>query len=676
MAAVANLEDEASNLRMALTRWGHEYYTLDAPSVPDQEYDRALRRLEEIEQAHPELQSPDSPTLRVGAPPLDAFMSVEHPLPMLSLDNAFSDDEMGAFSRRLVDRLDLADMPMLVAEPKLDGIAVSLIYRDGRLERAATRGDGTHGEDITLNVRTIPSVPLALEGSAWPEVFEARGEIYMPRAGFEAFNERARKVGDKTFVNPRNAAAGSLRQLDSRVTARRPLEFCAYSAGLSPTHDWPSTHWDLLRRFSAWGIPVSQHAKRLASLDDCFDYYAELSARRDSLPFDIDGIVFKVDSFALQAQLGFVARAPRWAIARKFPAQEAVTTLQSVEFQVGRTGAITPVARLKPVFVGGVTVSNATLHNMDEVGRLNLHHQDTLVIRRAGDVIPQVVSVLEERRDPNAKGVVSPEVCPVCGSAVKRYGGETTLRCTGGLVCPAQLKAAVLHFASRRAMDIDGLGEKLVDQMVQRGLLRSIADLYRVSVQDIQDLDRMAEKSAQKLVDSIAKSRQTSLPKFVFALGIREVGEATAAALASAFGGIQALGDADEEALLAVPDVGPIVAQHILTFFASTANDEVVRALIDSGVVWPAVTRSDSEGPLAGQTWVVTGRLEAFTRDEAEAKLRSLGARTAKSVSSKTSALLAGPGAGSKLKKATDLGVETLDEASFSELVSNLEKRT
>ncbi|GAB5414488.1 MAG: NAD-dependent DNA ligase LigA [Congregibacter sp.] len=666
------LAEEAGQLRAKLARWGHEYYTQDNPSVPDQDYDRAMRRLQELEESHPELRRDDSPTQRVGAPPLEVFDSVEHPIPMLSLDNAFNEEEFAAFGRRLADRLDLSEVPALVAEPKLDGIAVSLLYRNGRLERAATRGDGTRGEDITLNVRTISSVPLVLDGEAWPELFEARGEIFMPRAGFERFNERARASGEKPFVNPRNAAAGSLRQLDSRITARRPLEFCAYSAGLSPKDRWPETHWDLLRQFKAWGIPVSEHAKRLVSLQACFDYYAELAARRDGLPFDIDGIVYKVDSFELQTRLGFVARAPRWAIARKFPAQEAMTTLRSVEFQVGRTGAITPVARLQPVFVGGVTVSNATLHNMDEVSRLALHHGDTLVVRRAGDVIPQVVSVLEEHRKAGAKPVTAPDVCPVCESAVKRDGDEATLRCTGGLICPAQLKAAVLHFASRRAMDIDGLGEKIVDQLVDLKIIHNLADLYHLTVDDLSALDRMAEKLATKLVGALRDSRRTSLAKFIFALGIREVGEATAAALANAFGDLRSLENADEESLLAVPDVGPIVAQRVLTFFSSAANRRVVEALVEAGITWPAVESAAEDGPLAGQTWVVTGRLEAFSRDEAEALLRGYGARTAKSVSSKTTTLLAGPGAGSKLGKATSLGIEVIDEDAFAALIQRL----
>ena len=666
------MADEAStararDLRGLLERWNHEYYVLDAPSVPDGEYDRTLRELADLENAHPELRDPDSPTQRVGAPPLDAFQSVAHPIPMLSLDNAFSDEELAGFLRRVRDRLDVADTPEMVAEPKLDGIAVSLIYRDGRLLRAATRGDGSRGEDITLNVRTIRAIPLRLQGDDWPAEVEVRGEIFMPRAGFEAFNEQARRTGEKPFVNPRNAAAGSLRQLDSSITAQRPLDFFAYAAGQHPDEGWPDSHWEVLERFRGWGLPVSREVRRVASLAECEGYYRDLEARRDGLAFDIDGIVYKVNSFAAQEELGFVARAPRWAIARKFPAQEAMTTLLGVEFQVGRTGAITPVARLKPVFVGGVTVSNATLHNMDEIARLSLHLDDTVVVRRAGDVIPQVVSVIEERRREGAGAVSAPASCPVCDSPVERIDGEAALRCTGGLVCPAQRKASLWHFASRRAMDIDGLGDKLIEQLVDRGLVRSVADLYHLKQEELCALERMGEKSAQKLLAAIDGSRRTTLARFLFALGIREVGEATAAALATHLGSLEAIAAADEETLMAIPDVGPVVAAHVRGFFASPPQQEVVAALREAGVTWPDidVQAEDREGPLTGQTWVVSGRLESCSRDEAEERLRALGARTAKSVSGKTSVLLAGPGAGSKLAKAESLGVEVIDEAEF-----------
>jgi DNA ligase (NAD+) len=659
-------EEAAARLRSQLEQWNREYYVLDAPSVPDQEYDLALRELQALEDAHPELRSASSPTQRVGAAPLDAFQSVAHPMPMLSLDNAFSDDELSAFFQRVCDRLDSDTLPEFVAEPKLDGIAVSLIYRDGELVRAATRGDGSHGEDITLNVRTIASVPLRLQDRAPGDELEVRGEIFMPRAGFEAFNEQARRSGEKTFVNPRNAAAGSLRQLDSRITARRPLQFCAYSAGMHPEHGWPDSHWDVLQQFASWGVPVSRYAERLGSLDASIDYYQRMAAQRDGLAFDIDGIVYKVNAFAAQAKLGFVARAPRWAIARKFPAQEAMTTVTGVEFQVGRTGAITPVARLEPVFVGGVTVSNATLHNMDEIGRLALHEGDTVVVRRAGDVIPQVVSVIPERRRDGAAPVSAPDACPVCASPVEQVTGEAVLRCTGGLVCPAQLKAAVRHFASRRAMDIDGLGEKIVEQLVDRGMVRNVADLFRLRSDDLQALERMGEKSATKLAAAIAASRKTTLPRFIFALGIREVGEATALALADHFGDLDALATADIDELLSVSDVGPVVAEHLLGFFASQANRQVLSDLRAAGIEWPRpVATGSAAGPFSGQTWVVTGRLDSRSREDAEETLRVLGAKTAKSVSAKTSVLLAGPGAGSKLAKAETLGVEIIDEAEF-----------
>ncbi|MFK8041713.1 NAD-dependent DNA ligase LigA [Congregibacter sp.] len=661
-----DIKDRVQSLRKQLEDWNHEYYVLDDPSVPDQDYDKALRELQELEGKYPELEDSASPTQRVGAAPLSEFESVEHPMPMLSLDNAFSDDELGAFLTRVVDRLDVDSIPELVAEPKLDGIAVSLIYREGILVRAATRGDGSFGEDITLNVRTIGSVPLRLQGAQWPPEVEIRGEIFMPRAGFEAFNEQARRLGEKPFVNPRNAAAGSLRQLDSQITARRPLEFCAYASGQHPEEEWPGSHWDVLQLFASWGVPISRYAERLGGLADCVDYYHRLGEQRDALSFDIDGIVYKVNDFAAQRELGFVARAPRWSIARKFPAQEAVTKVTGVEFQVGRTGAITPVARLEPVFVGGVTVSNATLHNMDEIGRLNLHHGDTVVVRRAGDVIPQVVSVIADRRLNDAPLIQAPPVCPVCSSPVERVAGEATLRCTGGLVCAAQLKAAVRHFASRRAMDIDGLGEKIVEQFVDRGLVRDVADLFKLDQAALVSLERMGEKSASKLLASIDASRQTTLSRFIFALGIREVGEATALALANHFGSLEAIGAANLEELLEVSDVGPVVAEHVQAFFKASANQEVLDALLAAGVSWPKiVVAQNTSGALDGQTWVVSGKLESQSRDEAEEALRALGARTSKSVSGKTSVLLAGPGAGSKLTKAESLGVEVIDEPEF-----------
>ncbi|MEO0437165.1 MAG: NAD-dependent DNA ligase LigA [Pseudomonadota bacterium] len=665
--------EEAKHLRARLQQWGHEYYVLDRPSVPDSEYDLAFRRLQQLEATHAELREENSPTQRVGGEPLASFVSVEHKVPMLSLDNAFDGDEMAAFLKRVCDRLDQQSIPELVAEPKLDGVAVSLMYEKGELARAATRGDGSRGEDITKNVRTIGTVPLKLQGKSHPELFEVRGEIYMSRQGFEDFNEQARLRGEKTFVNPRNAAAGSLRQLDSKITAARPLVFCCYSAGLQPEVNWPDTHWDVLQLFLSWGLPISAHAERLNSLEACDAYYDRVAELRDTLPFDIDGIVFKVNDFAAQQSLGFVARAPRWAIARKFPAQEAITKLTGIEFQVGRTGAITPVARLEPVFVGGVTVSNATLHNMDEVARLELRMQDSVVIRRAGDVIPQVVSVILERRDQNAEHVQAPADCPVCHSPVERSSGEATLRCTGGLVCPAQVKGAVRHFASRRALDIDGLGEKIIEQLVNEGLVRSVADLYSLTVEQLLPLERMGAKSAGNLIAAIDASRQTTLAKFLYGLGIREVGEATAESLAKEFGDIHTLSEASEERLTEVGDVGPIVAEHLRRFFTAEVNQALVRSLLDAGISWPAVAHLAAEGPLQGQTWVVTGRLDSLSRDQAEERIRALGAKTAKSVSKKTSTILAGPGAGSKLKKAQDLAIPVIDETEFHTMMSELE---
>ncbi|MEM1404688.1 MAG: NAD-dependent DNA ligase LigA [Pseudomonadota bacterium] len=671
--ADAAVTAEAAELRTQLERWNREYYQLDAPTVPDQVYDKALRRLEAIEGKHPQLADPASPTQRVGAAPLDAFATVEHPVPMLSLDNAFSDEELSAFLQRVCDRLDIDEPPPLVAEPKLDGIAVSLIYEDSLLARAATRGDGARGEDITTNVRTIRSIPLRLQGEDVPARIEIRGEIFMPRAGFEKFNEAARKRGEKTFVNPRNAAAGSLRQLDSRITAKRPLDFCAYSAGLHPEDNWPATHWDVQHMFARWGVPTSAYAERLEGLAACTDYYGRLAEKRDELSFDIDGIVYKINPFAAQDELGFVARAPRWAIARKFPAQESVTELTDVEFQVGRTGAVTPVARLKPVFVGGVTVSNATLHNMDEVARLSVCIGDTVVVRRAGDVIPQVVSVISESRPENAQPIAVPTECPVCGSPVEQVEGEAVHRCTGGLICPAQVKGAIRHYASRKALDIDGLGEKLIDQLVDRGWVRSISDLYTLSEEKVASMERMGPKSARNLIGAIERSKKTTLPKFLYALGIREVGEATAEGLANTLCSLEAISAADEEQLTAVDDVGPIVARHVRAFFDEPRNSEQLAALQDAGVNWPEITPvAAGEGPLNGQTWVVTGKLESRSRDDTEALLKSLGAKTAKSVSAKTSVLLAGPGAGSKLAKAQSLDIEIIDEAAFLERIDGL----
>lgn len=659
-------------LREQLRDWNYRYYVLDDPSVPDAEYDRALRRLQELEAAHPELVTPDSPTQRVGDQPLSQFNQVTHELPMLSLDNAFDADELRAFNRRLLDRLGEGTDPIdFSCEPKLDGIAVSLLYRDGVLERGATRGDGTTGEDITHNVRTIDSIPLRLRGSDYPRRLEVRGEIYMPRAGFEQLNERARQLGEKTFVNPRNAAAGSLRQLDARITRERPLEMCCYGVGLVEGGELPDEHAAILLCLRDWGLRINGESRVVSGIDACEAYYDELAARRDALPYDIDGIVYKVNRLDLQRRLGFVARAPRWAIARKFPAQEEMTRLLDVEFQVGRTGAITPVARLEPVFVGGVTVSNATLHNSDEIARLGVQIGDTVIVRRAGDVIPQVVSVVMERRPADARPVVFPGQCPVCGSPTEREAEEAVTRCMGGLVCAAQQKAAIKHFASRRAMDIEGLGDKLVEQLVDQKMVENVAGLYHLDKGRLLTLERMGEKSADNLLAAIEKSKATTLPRFIFALGIREVGEATARNLAQHFGSWEALVAASEDTLLDVADVGPVVADHLRQFFDSPSSMAVAEALREAGVHWPDMEKQAvGEQPLAGQTWVVTGKLDAVGRNEAKALLQSLGARVAGSVSANTHCVVAGPGAGSKLGKARELDIDVIDEDAFLALLA------
>jgi DNA ligase (NAD+) len=605
----------------------------------------------------------------VGAAPLQAFSQITHNVPMLSLDNAFSEQELRDFDRRVRDRLG-SDAPVEYAcEPKLDGIAVSVRYERGVLVSAATRGDGATGEDITANVRTIASVPLRLMGDDWPRVLEVRGEIFMPRAGFEALNARAREWGDKTFVNPRNAAAGSLRQLDSRITASRPLDWYAYGLG-AVDGVMPDRHAAIMKRLKEWGCPINPESVVVTGIDDCLSYYQRMQQRRDALAYDIDGLVFKVNSVPLQQKLGFVSRAPRWAIAHKFPAQEETTRLLDVEFQVGRTGALTPVARLEPVFVGGVTISNATLHNMDEVERLGVCCGDTVIVRRAGDVIPQIVSVVIERRPADATAVRMPTACPVCGSAVIRDPDEAVARCSGGLVCAAQRKEAIKHFASRRAMDIEGLGSKLVDQLVDAGLLERLPDIYRLDTAVLAGLDRMGEKSAHKLQQAIEASKATTLPRFLFALGIREVGEATARSLAHHFGSLEALLAADESSWQAVPDVGPVVASHLAVFLKDDRNQLIIKELIDLGLHWPAIVPASSR-PLNGTSWVLTGTLESLSRDEAKERLQALGAKVSGSVSARTDYVVAGPGAGSKLAKAESLGLRVLDEQALSSLLED-----
>ena len=659
---------EYEQLKDELNQHNHCYYVLDEPTIPDSEYDRSMRRLQDIEQQHPELLSDDSPSQRVGGAALPSFSQVSHAVPMLSLDNAFSEEELEAFDRRISDRLNYKDDQQIdyVCEPKLDGVAVSLLYNQGLLVRGATRGDGKVGEDITANVRTINSIPLRLNGDGIPELLEVRGEIYLPRGGFDKINAAAIAKGDKPFVNPRNAAAGSLRQLDSKITASRPLEMCAYSVGQFQGGETPDSHLNMLKALGSWGFKINTYVEAVQGIAACEAYYERMQKRRDQLPYDIDGIVYKVNDLGLQQRLGFVAKAPRWAIARKFPAQEEMTQLVDVEFQVGRTGALTPVARLAPVFVGGVTVSNATLHNGDEIARLGLCIGDTVIIRRAGDVIPKVAAVVLDRRPENAQPIVFPENCPVCQSSVRRVEGEAVARCSGGLFCGAQSKEAIKHFASRKAMDIDGLGDKLVELLVDRGLIYSPADLYELSATKIADLERMGEKSAQNLIDSIAVSRQTTLAKFLFALGIREVGEATGQTLARNFGSLEAIIEAEQDALLEVDDIGPVVAYYIRDFFRNPDNLSIINALRESGVSWDDIdiTAQDSQ-PLKGQTWVLTGGMEIMSRAEAKDRLQELGAKVAGSVSAKTSQVVAGPGAGSKLTKAQSLDIPVFDEEQF-----------
>lgn len=661
-------------LKRELNQHNHAYYVLDDPSIPDSHYDRLMGELQAIEQQYTQLRTSDSPSQRVGGMALDSFTQVKHDVPMLSLDNAFSDIEMIDFDRRIKDRINLDSGQNLTyaCEPKLDGVAVSLIYQKGLLIRGATRGDGSIGEDITANVRTIKSIPLSLQGDISPELLEVRGEIYMPRDGFNHFNKKALESGDKPFVNPRNAAAGSLRQLDSKITATRPLEMCAYSVGQYQGDQKPDSHFAMLNMLGTLGFKINQYIKQVEGIEALEDYYQQLAKLRDKLDYDIDGIVYKVNDFKLQQRLGFVAKAPRWAIARKFPAQEEMTRLLDVEFQVGRTGAVTPVARLEPVFVGGVTVGNATLHNADEINRLGVCIGDTVIVRRAGDVIPQIVKAVVEKRPQGAQPIVFPERCPVCQSSVKRIEGEAVARCTGGLFCGAQTKEAIKHYASRKAMDIDGLGDKLVDALVDNDLIYSVADLYELKLEKLINLERMAQKSAENLLNSIEASKQTTLPKFLFSLGIREVGEATAQTLASNFGTLDKVIAASAEQLLEVEDVGPIVARHIVDFFRNPDNLSIVEAIRNSGVQWKDIDQTAQSLPLKGQTWVLTGTLAVMSRAEAKDRLQQFGAKVAGSVSAKTHAVVAGPGAGSKLNKAQALDIQILTEESLIAFLDNL----
>jgi len=665
--------DQASRridaLRVEIEAHDYRYYVLDAPTIPDAEYDRLLRELQRLETEFPDLVTADSPSQRVGGRPLEGFEEVRHRTPMLSLANAFSDEEVQQFHERVLKGLETAHADY-VAEPKLDGVAIALRYDDGRLVQAATRGDGATGEDVTANARTIAAIPLRLKADdgagGWPATLEVRGEVYMPLAGFRAFNEKARAEGRKELVNPRNGAAGSLRQLDSKLTAQRPLAFFAY--GAVHADGLPDSHYEALQQLRAWGLPVNPEIRRVRDADGCLAYYRAMGEKRADLPYEIDGVVFKVEQREAQETLGFVSRAPRWAIARKFPAQEEITRLLGIDIQVGRTGALTPVARLDPVFVGGVTVTNATLHNLDEIRRKDVRVGDWVVVRRAGDVIPEVARVVPERREGDPEVFEMPTACPVCGSAVEREEGEAVFRCSGGLVCPAQRIRSILHFASRRAMDIEGLGEKLVLQLVENDLVRSIADLYALDRDTLVGLERMGEKSADNLLQELDRSKRPPLDRLLYALGIREVGEVTATALARHFGSLDAIVQADEEALVDVPDVGPVVAAHVHAFFREAHNREVLAQLEAAGLQWQALESAGDDQPLDGQTWVLTGAL-GMPRARAKNLLESLGARVTGSVSKNTDVVLAGEDAGSKLRKAESLGIEVIDEDAFRALL-------
>ena len=660
-------------LREALIEAGHRYHVLDEAVLPDAEYDRMMRDLEALEAAHPESVTDDSPTQRVGGEPSDAFAEVVHAAPMLSLANAFEPEEVADFDRRVRERLGLpeGDQVQYVAETKLDGLAVSLRYEGGRFVQAATRGDGTRGEDVTSNVRTIPAVPLRLRGGDFPRLLEVRAEVYLPRAGFTQLNEDQVARGERQFANPRNAAAGGLRQLDPAMTARRPLTLFCYGYGAIEGGALPADHYSLLIAFHRWGLRVSPEVSVVSGVHGCLDYYDTVLRKRDELGYEIDGVVYKVDELALRTRLGSVARAPRWALAHKFPAQEEMTTVEGISVQVGRTGALTPVARLAPVPVAGVTVTNATLHNADEIERKDVRVGDTVVVRRAGDVIPQVLRVLLERRPEGTVPFRFPTACPICGSPVAREAEQAATRCIGGLVCPAQRKEAIRHFASRRALDIEGLGEKLVDQLVEHGLVRDVGGLFSLRVEQLTELERMGEKSALNLVEALERSKDVDLGRFLYGLGIPEVGEATAQTLARHFGGLEALMAASEEALLEVEDVGPIVAAHILGFFGAESNREVISSLFASGVRLrtpaPAATGSSavSQAVLDGLTFVITGTLSGMDRNVAKARLQALGAKVTGSVSAKTSFVIAGDNAGSKLTRAQALSIAVLDEPAF-----------
>ncbi len=666
-----SIEQRLNQLKDELHYHGVKYYVEDDPQIPDAEYDRMMQELLTIEKNHPQLITIDSPSQRVGGNPLDGFTQVTHELPMLSLDNAFSDEELQAFKKRIDDRLVADSVGLFCCEPKLDGLAVSLLYENGVLVQAATRGDGTTGENITENIRTISAIPLKLQGKNWPTRLEVRGEVFMPKAGFEKLNQEALSSGSKLFANPRNAAAGSLRQLDSRITAKRPLNFYAYNVGIVENGELANSHYERFLQLKEWGLPMCPETSQLGDLDAVKKYYQDILQKRDALEYEIDGVVIKVDDIALQEQLGFVSRAPRWAIAYKFPAQEELTILNGVEFQVGRTGAITPVAKLAPIFVGGVTVSNATLHNADEIERLGIKVGDTVIVRRAGDVIPQITGVVLDRRPENAAEITIPESCPVCHSAVERPEGEAVARCSGGLVCQAQRKEALKHFVSRKALDVDGVGDKVIEQLVDKGMVQTPADLFKLSAEQLTDLERMGPKSAQNVINALDKAKQTTLARFLYSLGIREVGESTAANLAQHFKTLEAIQAATQEQLIEVQDIGDVVANNVIHFFKQEINQNVIAELQGSGIEWPAIEEQtdDIPQPLAGKTVVLTGSLSQLNRNEAKAALQALGAKVSGSVSKNTDILFAGEAAGSKLTKAQQLGIDIQDEQALINLI-------
>lgn len=667
MTTKTEFKQRASELRDLINKYNYLYYVTDNPEVTDSEYDRLFTELKQLEQQYPELLTNDSPTQRVGGQALDKFSQITHALPMLSLDNVFDADEFEAFDQRVRDWLNTSETQIYAAEPKLDGLAISIRYEHGLLVQAATRGDGTVGEDVTVNVRTIPTVPLRLQGYNIPEVIEIRGEIFMPKEGFEKLNQAQISADKKPFVNPRNAAAGSLRQLDSKITATRPLAIYCYGIGEIVGMEAPESHSAAMKQLEQWGCRISPELKQVEGIQGALDYITYLGDKRDSLPYDIDGVVFKVDKVALQQRLGFVARAPRWAIAHKFPAQEEMTVVEDIEIQVGRTGALTPVARLKPVFVGGVTVSNATLHNEDEIRRKDVRVGDTVIVRRAGDVIPEVVQIVPSKRTAESYEFVMPSTCPICGSDVERIEGEAKARCTGGLYCGAQRKEAIKHFASRKAFDIDGLGDKIVEQLVDAGFIKDVADLFHLTVEQLSSLERMGDKSAENLVTALTASKQTKFARFLYSLGIREVGEATARSLASHFLTLDGLIQANEESLIEIEDVGPVVAHHIVTFFEQSHNREVIQRLLDAGISWPEEQKIAADSALSGKTIVLTGTLDKLSRSEAKEKLLALGAKVAGSVSKKTDFVVAGRDAGSKLTKAESLGISVVDETTLIE---------